>query len=151
MKLALRLPVLLSLAVCCAAFALAAGSVVGTWKGVIVMDTSKLPKPKDANQQKMMDAGIAMVKKMKITLNLKADKTYAASFSGGPDGASKTSTGKWSQSGTTVTMTPQKDGGKPVTGEQAKPQKLTVSADGKTLTMSPPSQGGMSVKIVFSR
>ncbi len=152
MKSLLKFSISAAVLVCLVVAAIAAGNVTGVWKGTIKLDTSKLPKPKNAQEQQMMQQGIDMVKKMKITLTLNANKTYSASFTGGPGGASKTSTGKWVQSGNTVTITPVKEDGKAVTGNQAKPQKLTVSSDGKTLTMTPPGQsGGPTATVIFVR
>jgi len=129
-----------------------AQNVVGTWKGNIEVDTSKLPKPKDDSQRKAMEAGLASIKALRLILVLKSDKTYTTTYTGGPSQEKdRTSSGKWSQSGSTVTITPLKNSGKPVTGNLAKPQKLFLSPDGKKLTLTPPSQNGVTVKVVFRK
>lgn len=133
------------------AFALAQG-VNGVWKGKISVDLSKVPAPKDENGKKMLEQVKTMLGKMKITLNLKPNKTYSMTASGLPNAMKdQTSEGTWKQSGKSVTLTPTKENGKKPTGESAKPVTLTVSADGKKMSMAVPGAGSMGGTLVFTR
>jgi hypothetical protein len=118
-----------------------AQSAVGTWTGHI--DVSAV-KAADANQQKMMDSMKKMFASTVLKLSLKADKTYSIVITGmGPSAKPTTETGKWSQSGRTVT----------VSDKSGKPQAMNLSANGKTMVMTPPSgKGGPAgMKIVFTK
>jgi hypothetical protein len=122
----------------CTAWSVSYGqNVVGNWTGHIDVSAAK---GKDAKEQKMIDSMKGMFAKMIIKLNFKADKTYAVTTSGmGPK--AQTETGKWSQSGKTVTVYDKK----------GKAEKMVLS--GNTLVMTPPTgnSGPKGMKIVFSR
>jgi hypothetical protein len=129
-----------------------AQNVTGAWKGKVSVDFSKFPAPKDDNGKKMIAQAKDMISKMSITLNLNANKTYEVVAAGLP-GAEKTQTseGTWKQSGTSLTLTATKENGKKPTGNNAKPQTLTVSADGKKMTMKFPGGESMGGAIIFTR
>ena len=134
-------------------------NVVGKWKGK--MDLSKeMAKDKnknDPNAQMGAAMANAFASMMNFSLELKADNTFNMTMVMFPV------EGKYSVSGDTVTLTPEKIAG--MTMEQAKamqkdkggagsmdankPMKLKISPDGKTLTAEPdkPGQGQM----VFER
>jgi hypothetical protein len=116
---------------------------VGTWKGKVLIDTSKMKKVGDPQQQAMIEKGIAAGRNMVITIVMKANKTYVASMSGGPQ--SPPDSGTWSLKGNTVTMTSNKKNGK------SQSQPFTLSADGKTMSMSMPPMMGATAKVVFKR
>lgn len=113
------------------AVALAAGAfaadVTGKWSGKIEIEGNPEIKAKVKAQGGMQGPT--------ITIDLKSDKTYKADQTGMPGGKAMASEGKWSVSGSTVTLTPTKRDGKAVSGEAAKPKVYTLSKDGKTLTM----------------
>lgn len=113
------------------AVALAAGAfaadVTGKWSGKIEVDASSEVKAKIKSQGGMQSPT--------ITIEFKSDKSYRANQSGMPGGKAMVSEGKWSASGSTVTLTPTKRDGKAVSGEAAKPKVYTLSKDGKTMTM----------------
>lgn len=106
---------------------------VGTWKGHIVIDASKMTL-KDPTQVKMAQQQIAAAQKIDITLAIKADKT----FTGNPPPA----TGTWTFKGNQLTLSVQ---GKP------NAQVFVLSNDGKTLTNSLPSNSGITSKIVLKK
>ena len=129
-----------------------AQNVVGNWKGKVVLDATKIPKAPNAEAQKRVDAGLAMVKKLQIGLSLRANKTFLATVSGGPVGAGKkqTSEGTWKQSGSTILLTSTKQNGKPA--KDNSPQTLTIAPGGRSLTMKPGGKGSApGVKILFTR
>lgn len=128
----------------------AATNVVGTWTGRIILDMSKMPKPTNPQQQQTMKKMMDQLAKMRITLKLKANKSFSVSAPAGPGGKPQTGEGTWTQSGQTVTITVKTENGKPATGQSAQPQALSLSKDGKTMTLVPPTaQGGG--KVVFKR
>lgn len=114
--------------------ALADQSAAGNWKGRIVFDSTK-STIKDPATQKLAQQQMDSAKKIAITLNLKGDKTFA----GGPP----PSTGKWSQTGNKVSLTP--------TGQTKVKQVFTLSKDGKTMTYELPTNQGIKAKIVLTR
>ena len=130
---------LLSLALASAAVASFGQSATGHWIGHV--DFSGF-KAKDAQQQKMIAQMKPMLAKMHADLTLKANHTYSVVISGGPGNQKESHTGKWSQSGRTVT----------VTDEKGKPQKMTVSADGRRMELSSNDKGAPSgVKLIFAK
>lgn len=140
-------------AISLALFAIAlAQNVTGAWKGKASVDTSKLPKMEGVDQKKMVDEIKSMLGKMTINLDLKANKNYAIKVTGLPNNTKdQTSEGTWKQSGKTITLTPTKENGKKPTGESAKPQNLTVSADGKKMTMPLPGGAMFGGVVTFTR
>lgn len=120
-----------------------ASSVVGNWTGKI---HSPMPpaRPGETPQQAQMRAKVMQaIANAKISLNLKANKTFTLGASV-PGKAGQSQPGTWSQSGNTITLnmkTPQ--------GPQT--EKATLSANGKTLTLIPSKQGGGRATITFSR
>ncbi len=123
--------------------ALAGPSVVGSWKGHLIMDTTKMPKAPNAQAQAQMDQGMAKLKKTVISITFKGNKTFSATTSGMP-GQDKPQNGTWTQSGNTVTLTGTNKG----PDGKAHPQTFTLSKDGKTLSTA---VSGGAVKIVLAR
>lgn len=122
-----------------ASLALAA-SPVGSWTGKVIAKMPPIPATATPQQKAMMQQGMAMAAKIRIMLNLKADKTFTVTVGGLPNGApQKPESGKWSQKGNIVTTTSTKMG---------KAQSLMLSADGKTMTLDTPGGQG---KVVFTR
>lgn len=109
-------------------------NAAGNWKGHIVFDTSK-STIKDPATQKLAQQQMESAKKLLISLNLKSDK----SFTGGPPA----STGKWSQSGSKVSLTPK--------GQKQPTQVFSLSKDGKTLSYDLPTNMGIKAKIVLTK
>ena len=122
------------------AAAVSAQSPVGTWTGK--MDFSAA-KTKNANEKTQLDMAKQIFQKMSMRLTMNKNKTYKLVIGGGPNGQSMTDTGKWSQSGKTIT----------VTGKKGRGEKMTISPDGKKMTMFPPSGAGgpQGLKMVFSK
>jgi len=116
-----------------------AQNAVGNWSGKIDFGAAK---GKDANEQKQIDMIKGMSKSMTIKLVLKRDKTYSISF-GGQGAPATPETGKWSQSGKTVTTVDPK----------GKKQTMTISSNGKTMTAIPPAEehAPAGIKIIFTR
>ena len=133
---------------CCAlsSIALAAGSVVGAWKGHVVMNMTNLPKNLTPQQKQMVDQGMAQIKSMVLTLNFKAGGAYVATATGGPMKKTDTQTGTWKQTGNNVVLTQKKKDGTP-----GKPETFKLAPNGKTLTLDMPAQGGMTGQVVFVR
>ena len=70
-----------------------------------------------------MDAGLAQIKKMVVTLELKPNKTYVADAKNLPGKkAPEYNEGTWKQEGNTLWLTSTKSNGKPTTDK--KPQKF---------------------------
>lgn len=117
-----------------------AASPVGVWKGKIQFKAPNLPATMNPQQKAMVQQQLAMVQKMQIVLNIKANKTFTASVSGGPAGANqKQQNGTWTQNGNNLVMTDAKS---------KTAQTFALSANGKTLSFDMPGGQG---KIVFTR
>ena len=118
----------LSAVVAAAVFATAclAADVVGKWTGKMTFENDKGV----AVDMKMQGASLPT-----LNLELKADKTYAGSQTGGPGNTKINTEGTWKLNGNTLTLNPTKRDGKPTTGEGAKPRIYTLSKDGKSLTI----------------
>jgi hypothetical protein len=128
--------------------ALGQTNVVGRWTGALQIDESKLPKAENEEQKKQIAEALAVARKIKLDLTLKADQTYAGVTTGAPDGDVRTE-GKWSVQGTTLTLTPIKRDGKAVSGQGAQPRKWTIAKDGRTISM--PMPGGQGLTMVLRR
>lgn len=131
-----------------AASLLAAG-ITGKWKGKVVLDASKLPGAQNEQQRKQMEAGFAMIKKMVIHLDLKANKTYVADAKNMPGGQpDQHSEGTWKQDGNTLWLTAIRDNGKPANDK--KPQRFLIQDKGRKLVMA---ESGMppGIQIFFTR
>jgi len=119
-----------------------ASSPVGSWNGHLDMTAVK---GKDAKEQAGIDAMKKMFSSMSLKMSFKADKTYTVTTSMSMGGPAKTQTesGKWTQSGQTVTVFDKKGKG----------QAMTLSANGKQMVMVPPAgdKGPKGLKIVFAR
>lgn len=135
-----------------------AQNVTGLWKGSLVVDTSKLPKPKDEAQKKQMDAAMAMVRGIKVSLDMKANKTFVMKVTGlpqmtGADGKKtpegQTAEGTWTQSGNKLTLKVTKSNGAAPKGENP-PQQVLILEGGKKLELTP-TGGGMGGKVIFVR
>lgn len=119
-----------------ATFALAAtslaGDVTGKWKGKVTIEAEK------AVMDKIKASGGDSLPS--VVIEFKANKTYTAMQTGGPDPKPHSSEGVWSQTGSKITVTPKKRDGRDVTGEMAKPKYYVVSKDGSTLSLDLTSQ-----------
>jgi hypothetical protein len=109
--------------------------IVGTWK--MDVDSVKMSMLTDefkkTPQYDEMKKGLA-----KVTLEIKSDGTYSGS---GPD--DKPSTGKWSLSEKTITLTPDKK-------EEAKDQPImTVNEDGNRIHAASPPGSPQPVEMDF--
>ena len=135
-----RLPLALGLALA-APLALAA-SPVGSWTGKITAKMPPMPANMPAQQKAMMAQVMGQMAKVRIMLNLKADKTFTVATMGMPQAPQKKETGKWSQKGNVVTMTDAN------AKMGAKSQDFMLSPDGKTMTLALPGGRG---KVVFTR
>ena len=131
------------------AASLLAVNVVGVWKGKVTIDSASAPKPQNDQQKQAMEGGMAMVKKMVVTLTLKTNKTYTAEAKNAPGkpGPEK-SEGTWKQEGNALWLTPAKDNGKPAPDK--KPQKFLILDGGRKLSLA---AEGMPpwVKVTFTR
>ena len=125
---------------CIISVAAAAPGVTGVWNGHIKLDMSKLPKPTDPNQIKMMNDQIKIAEAVEITLTLKSDHTFLVTSSGKM--ASKPASGTYTSTATSVTIQVASKKGSPTPPSQT----FTVAKDGKTLSMV---QG--PTKITFTR
>lgn len=121
--------------------AFAAPSPVGKWDGKVSVAPPKLPANVTAEQRKMVDQQMAMIKKMTIQMNVKADKTYTVTTVGGPQ-APKPETGKWSIKGANVTFTSPRN---------AKGQVMVLSSNNRTMTATIAQPGQPPVKITFTK
>ena len=108
-------------------------SPVGTWKGHIVIDSSKMTI-KDPQKANLAKQQIAAAQKLQITVTIKADKTFT--------GSPPPTTGTWTIQGNQVTLTANgRPGG----------QVFVLSKDGKTMTNTMPSSQGVTSKIVLKK
>jgi hypothetical protein len=137
-------------AVAVAAFTVVAGSafagtnVVGSWKGKLKFDLSKVP----AEQKQMAQQKIAMLSKMTFGLTLVKNGKFTMQISGFPtQPGGKTpppQTGSWSIKGGQLSLIPDA----PNAQMKPPPQVFIVSKDGKSFSAS---QGNGSAVITFSR
>ncbi len=123
-------------------------SPVGTWKGGMQIDRSKLPKPKNDQERKGLEQAIAQMKKASFTIVIKADKTYSGEISGAGPKTVRTE-GKWTQTGSTLKLQRTKFNGEAQKGTMP-PQIVKISADGKTLTLEAAETGGLA-KIILKK
>jgi hypothetical protein len=127
-----------------------AQSVVGSWRGHLVVDRSTLPKPKSANEAQQMEKQLKLMDTEKLSLTIRANKTFT--FSGenmmGVPGKNTTE-GIYKVSGKTMTMTAKTSDGKPTTGAAAQPRNLLIGP--KTLTLLTPTKGAVKVSMIFTR
>lgn len=121
--------------------AFAQADLLGTWKGKPSLDMTKIPKAKDAQQQKQMDAGIAQLNKMAISLTFLKGGKYTAKITGSPTGVTQTEEGTWKLDKDVLTTTATKQNGKPPRAGE-KPQKLAYNKSKKKLSMT---QGPVSI------
>jgi hypothetical protein len=127
-----------------ASLCIATQSAVGTWKGHVVVDTSKMKQVTPA-QRKALLAQVTASQNATYTLILNANRTYVArsSMDRKPSDADS---GSWIQVASTVKLTSTKKA-------DLKPGgwALQMSANGKTLTLDLPPAQGITGKLVFSR
>jgi hypothetical protein len=103
------------------ALAAPATNVLGTWKGKLSIDKSKLPPNASPAQ---VAQGQAMFAKLALLLTLKKDGTFIFKLQGAPgQPEQKPQTGKWTIKGAELTI---------VVGNH--PQKFTVAKNGKSFT-----------------
>ncbi|MFY9234578.1 MAG: hypothetical protein WAO58_08980 [Fimbriimonadaceae bacterium] len=127
-----------------------AQNLIGTWTGKVQIDASKMPKGQNPEQQKMIDSSLAVVKKMRISVNLRANKTYTATVSGVPGGTKgQASEGTWKVQGGKLWLTSLKENGKASTTK--KPQPFVIAKNGKSFYMDAPGGGGMGGRVTFTR
>lgn len=136
-----------------------AQNVTGAWNGKLAMDLSKMPKAKDAAQQKQMDAIATMLKSIKVNLNMGANKTFVMKVSGLPQmgGANgkkpatgQTAEGTWTQKGNVITLKITKSNGAAPKGANNS-QEMKILDGGKRMELEPSNSRGMGGKIIFIR
>lgn len=118
----IALALLLTTALTVAAYAV---DITGKWNGKVEIQADSATMAQIKAQGGKMPT---------VSIELKANKTYLATQTGGGDGKPHTSEGTWSLSGNKVIMTPKKRDGKAATGEMGKPRTYELSKDGKTLS-----------------
>lgn len=132
-----------------------AQNLAGVWRGKIKIDMSAMPKNLTPEQRKGLETGLAMAKKMIITLTLRANKTYTAAVTGmpqmGPQSGKNASEGTWKIQGKTLWLTSLKENGKPAKSKG--PQQFTIANDSKSFWLNSPARGGMGAgsKLLFVR
>lgn len=114
-----------------------AADIVGKWTGSVVIDFDKETLAKMKGK---------MPSTPSLLLELRADKTYKGTQTGGPDKQQHVAEGTYTFDGTTLKLMPKKRDGKPATGDGAKPRVYTLSKDGKTMTMDLSSQAKVAQK-----
>ena len=123
-----------------ASLALAA-TPVGNWSGKITVKLPPMPANTPPQQKAMVTKMMGQLAAAKILANFKKDGTFTVNTSGMPEPKpTDTTTGKWTQKGNAVTITDNKQPGRP--------QTFTMSPNGKTMSLSMPGGQG---KIVFTR
>lgn len=126
---------------------------VGNWSSKITIPDSELLKQIKAmgGTEKDLATAKSMLSGMSVTLDLKADKTYA--MGQGPGGNLD---GKWAYADKKITLTPEKFMGMskeefikkaPTAAEQTKPIVLTADEKGTTMTGS----GSQGVTFSFTK
>jgi hypothetical protein len=134
----------------CAA-ASAQSTPVGKWKGRMEMAAPPMPANATAEQRKMMEGALKMMRELRIDLTVSNNQTFSLSAKGPQMPKAQTTTGSWSRSGRTVTMTPSRSEGKEIPKAQVRPITLQLSADGKTLTANIPGSPQGSARMIFTR
>ncbi len=123
--------------------AMAATNVLGTWKGTLKINTSKLPPATSPQMKQMIDSQVAMVSKLSFSLVLSKDGTFSIKTAGLPAAAgapSKAETGTWTLKGDQLSLTSPKD--------KAHAKSFTVAKDGKSFFAE--EQQGVAV-LTFKR
>lgn len=142
---AILIPALVFLAIA----SIAQSGVLGTWKGKISIDMTKMPKMEAAEKAKVEEQMKAVLSKMVMTLVFKADKTFTVTVKNLPGKTGDQSAGgTWKQTGNKIAMTTTTENGKPAKKKEV--QTLIVSPDGKKLTMQMPELNGMG-SVTFVR
>lgn len=110
--------------------------VIGKWTGKMVVTPGKTPDGKPITMP-------SNAPKVIYDLELRKNGTYFTTIKGAPDGKTHTSSGKWTRTGSKLTLTVQMRNGKPDTSEP-RVRILELSKDGKTLKTS--MQGQLRVE-----
>lgn len=119
--------------------------LVGAWQGKM----SVLSKPGASADDKKLDAIMgSMLGKIKIDLQLKADRTFVIEALKPGDKKPERMEGKWSIEGKTLTLETLKQNGKPPAKKE--PAVFTLSGDGKSLSQKV-TPGKDEVKIDYKR
>lgn len=120
---------------------------VGNWVGRIKFDMSQLPSSVTLKQRDEIKKRMNVVA---INLSVRENRTWTLKVPAGVQGKAENAEGTWQQNGSKITIVTTKENGKKPTGKDAKPQTMTLSADGKKMTLVlPKSEGG--VTILFSK
>ena len=109
--------------------ALAAGSVVGVWHGVIRYDMSKLPANLAPAQRRTLEARAKDHEKDTISLEIKNDHSFVIIVTG-KGTMPPPVRGTWTQANGKVSLQTTKP------GVPESPKAFTLSKDGRTLTFS---------------
>lgn len=125
--------VLLVLALALASVAAAAqANVVGKWKGKLIANRAKIPKPKNAEERAQMEAALKALSQATAEIEFKKDMTFVATMTLAP-GLKQVTTGAWKIDGRVVSTRGTKINGKDVPSKELKWRTMSLSADGKTL------------------
>jgi hypothetical protein len=116
-------------------------SPIGTWIGKLSMKLKPEVEAKLTPQQRTQQA--TMLASLKFTLKIQKGGTYSIAVSGA--GNQPPSSGKWTQSGTKITLTSDKA----TAGNKS--QVATLAAGGKKLTIQLPPNPNATGMIVFTR
>src|SRR5262249_59018808 len=96
-------------------------------KSEAAMQEAAQPKDKALTGERFRELALEQLKKMKYDFTFAADHTVKLDVI--MFGMAMSGTGTWQQNGSTVTVTPKTEDGKPLEGARAKPQDLTVEGD----------------------
>lgn len=118
-----------------------AADIAGKWTGSVVIDFDKETLAKMKGKMPSVPS---------LFLELRADKTYKGTQTGGPDKQQHVAEGTYTFDGTTLKLSPKKRDGKAATGEGATPRVYKLSKDGKTLTMDLSAQVKVAQKTAGS-
>ncbi len=117
-----------------------AASPVGKWKGKVSVSAPPMPANATDAQKKQVEQAMAMVKAMVINMDVKSNKTYVVTVTGGPQ-QPKPESGTWAQKGSAVIFTSPKS---------KQGQKMTLSADGKKMTVTM-GAGPQAATVTFTK
>jgi hypothetical protein len=125
--------------------------LVGKWVGHL--EQRKSPQKMSAEEKKEFAKTIASNKLVRLTLQLKADKTYSATYIQAPGAKVQTSDGIWKADAQLITLHPLKRNGLPVKRGSlgGMERAFEIKNNGKSFEALAPGAGKVFPTIVYVR
>ncbi len=109
--------------------------ILGTWKGRMEIDASRIKSQNAAQQKQVRDAVMTMAKGTSMVLTVKPNRTYVVMLTRTTAQGKRTQKveGTWTFGSGKMILTPAKRDGKPVDPKRATKQEFSLAKDGKSL------------------